>query len=884
MEKLAVTVQGVRGTATEDALDAVVRFDRSARSVSMLVGGGQYVIAQGFSRRSHEAIERAVRAAQADRSRIDHAVRAGMAAGAAALAWWADVETARRQDRWADYDTITRLERSRPATTAWSHAAADEALSVYFLPRPAGEREALEQVTRVNLREMFASRNESFLVRETRELAPFFRTVEKSPLTDEQTRAAVCFDNRVRVIASAGSGKTSTMVARAGYALYRGIANPAQILALAFNSKAAAELSHRMKARLGAAGANITSSTFHAFGLRIIGEATGRKPSVPDDLVRDNGLRRLAEVVDTCRDRDTSFRRDWDLFRLVFGRPLRELADDDDPEALNAVTRHDEYRTLGGEDVRSHEEVMIANWLFINGVRYEYERPYEHDVADAHHRQYQPDFYYPDIDTWHEHWAIGADGNAPPHFDGYEASMAWRRTTHQQHHTSLIETTSASIRDGSAFEHLRHELGSRGLVLEENPYREAVGEPPISDKEFIQLLRTFMGHAKGNRLEADQLQRGAGQSLRSRLFLRLYATVLDAWDRRLRAHGQIDFEDMLNMATDHVTSGRWSSPYRVVMVDEMQDTSVARAALVRALVATPGSFLYAVGDDWQSVNRFAGADLNVMTNFEGRFGPGSTVYLSRTFRSPQALCDIAGAFVMRNPRQIEKRMRSAATASGPALRAVSVRRRSDYDNVAGAQLQEIDRSLDGPATVLILGRYRAVKENLEQALRYRYRHLSVEYNTVHASKGKEADYVLIVGMDRKAFPSTIEDDPILHAAMADPDPYPFAEERRLFYVALTRARRQVLLLMTTGRESPFILELAHEGHLTLEAADGAKTSSEVCPRCDRRFLVPRSGRNGEFLGCAGYPRCTYTQDSRKAARLPAKRPMPRRRPSTHSSA
>ena len=238
---------------------------------------------------------------------------------------------------------------------------------------------------------------------------------------------------------------------------------------------------------------------------------------------------------------------------------------------------------------------MIANWLFLNGVRYSYEQPYVHDVADAHHRQYQPDFYYPDIDMWHEHWALGADGTPPPQFEGYAESMQWRRETHAQYGTGLIETTSATIRDGSCFEHLERELRRHGIELQEDPYRDAPGEPPISDQAMVSLMRSFMTHAKGNRLSPEVLIERAGRNLRSKLFTRLYGVVVTEWDRQLRADHRIDFEDMLNLATDHVESGRWTSPYKVVMVDEMQDTSAARAALVTGTDQNPRHVLVRSG-------------------------------------------------------------------------------------------------------------------------------------------------------------------------------------------------------------------------------------------------------------------------------------------------
>jgi DNA helicase IV len=392
-------------------------------------------------------------------------------------------------------------------------------------------------------------------------------------------------------------------------------------------------------------------------------------------------------------------------------------------------------------------------------------------------------------------------------------------------------------------------------------------------------LRTFMGHAKGNRLGPDQLRKRVGSSLRSRLFLRLYAAVSAEWDERLRVAGQIDFEDMLNMATDHVVSGRWTSPYRVIMVDEMQDTSSARASLVRSLTANAGTFLYAVGDDWQSINRFAGSDLSVMTEFSDWFGAASTVYLTRTFRSPQDLCDVAGDFIMKNPRQLPKQVRSAAGGGEPALSAVSVPSRGDYDDTVLRHLCSIDRRIDVPASVLLLGRYRKLRDELQGTLRHPYRQLRVEFDTVHGSKGRESDFVVVVAVDRGGFPSSIEDDPLLRLAMSSPDPYPFAEERRLFYVALTRAKRQALIVTQTGRESPFLLELVSSRKVRLRSPQGADVTPVVCPKCKRRTMVQRTGRFGKFLACTGYPLCRNTRnlDGPGGRRVPRSTPNGRTR-------
>ncbi|WP_158288620.1 UvrD-helicase domain-containing protein [Ornithinimicrobium flavum] len=180
------------------------------------------------------------------------------------------------------------------------------------------------------------------------------------------------------------------------------------------------------------------------------------------------------------------------------------------------------------------------------------------------------------------------------------------------------------------------------------------GVKVVTDVDMLRLVRTFMLHVKANSLDRREVERrlDAGRvrnKARASIFLDLYWPIHDAWQARLAAGGFVDFEDMLVQAADHLESGRYVSPYRLVMVDELQDASQARARLTRALVAQPGRHLLAVGDDWQSINRFAGADLSVVTRFHNRFGPGPTVQLTRTFRCHQSITHTAAHFVSKTP-------------------------------------------------------------------------------------------------------------------------------------------------------------------------------------------------------------------------------------------
>ncbi|MFM4828511.1 UvrD-helicase domain-containing protein [Aeromonas rivipollensis] len=705
--------------------------------------------------------------------------------------------------------------------------------------------------------------------------------VESKPLTVEQARAVICFDNRVQVVASAGSGKTSTMVAKAAYAIHRRIVAPERIVLLAFNKQAAEELKERAAKsfeRLGMSGVTVEASTFHALGLRIIGKATGEKPDIPDwatDTV--GGFRKLTDIIDQLKDRSTAFRMYWDLFRLVFGKDLPSLGSPGNVDLWDGQG-NGLLRTARGETVKSQEEAIIANWLFYNGVNYRYEEPYKHSTADEDYRQYKPDFYYPDLDLYHEHFALDAKGMPPAHFEGYMAGVHWKRQKHSEMGTSLFETTSHGLRNGNDFDRLAAELTSRGVLLDPNPDREIPqgGQQPMESADLTGLVRMFISHAKSNCLTFSALHQRLdampedGFKFRHRMFLNITIPIMEAWDAALAAEDGIDFEDMLNLAAEHLESNRYEAPYELVMADEFQDASRARARLCRALVQKPGRFLFAVGDDWQSINRFAGADVSVMTAFRQWFGHGQVLKLEQTFRCPQTLCDVSSAFVSKNPAQIAKRVRSVTPAQGPVLEAFQVDNKERLADAVdrfvmtlaeGVRDGTIPLGRNGKVSVYVLGRYNADRQYLPAGKSRFERWLDVSFLTIHRSKGAEADFVILPEMlsvlRGRSFPNTRADDPVLTLAMPSGDHFPQGEERRLFYVALTRARRSVAMFTVRGRYSSFLRELADDGAVSITDTDGNVIHEESCPACKQGVLVLRTGPYGKFRSCSNFPACSF---------------------------
>lgn len=740
------------------------------------------------------------------------------------------------------------------------HLAALEALNDWHRDWPAAWAEANEAMTQ---RELVLAKD-------------LLDHVESRPLTEEQARAVICFDNRVQVVASAGSGKTSTLVAKAAYAIDRGFVEPERVLMLAFNKDAAEELEARAQRafqRLGMTDAVVEARTFHALGLTIIAKATGRKPDIPEWAIDATlGFNKLAELVDDLKDHSSHFRTQWDMFRLVFGRDLppfgaEMLADGYDRDGTPYI------RTLQGERVKSLEECVIADWLFYNGVAYDYERRYEFDTATDTHRQYRPDFYYPDAALYHEHFALDADGQPPKHFANYSEGMHWKRQQHAARGTSLVETTSFGLRSGHALQHLAQALGESDVELDPNPDRALPeqGAKPMPDADLIGLMRTFIAHAKSNCLTLEDMAGRLRQmpedqfKERHRRFLEIAGPVFQAWDNALADERGIDFEDMLNMAAGLLEQGRYESPYELVMADEFQDASRARARLCRALVSRPGRHLFAVGDDWQSINRFAGADVSVMTGFPEWMGQGQVLKLEQTFRCPQALCDVSSRFIRRNPAQMAKAVRSATPAVGPVLQAFQLARREEVQDGVRQYLATLHQQLlsgalprghAGRVTVFILGRYRNERSALPADWKTAFGStMEIEFLTAHRSKGREADYVILPGMVNRGFPSLRSDDPVLSLAMPEGDAFPLGEERRLFYVALTRARRSVAMFTLQGKHSPFLDELVQDGVVEVTSLSGVAINEERCPVCKVGVFVERNGPHGAFRSCSSYPLC-----------------------------
>ena len=712
-----------------------------------------------------------------------------------------------------------------------------------------------------------AKANATYINNELVRSCELFNRIERRPLTDEQRRAVVVDERRNLVVAAAGSGKTSVIVAKAGWLIKREMRRPNELLLLAFARDARKEMEDRVQERLGAgAGREVKVSTFHALGLEIIGQAQGRKPALAKASEGGAGLTGLVKkiITELLADHEVSQRLiAWFEHQFAPYKSEHQCASWGE---YHYYIRRFNIRTLQGEEVKSFEECEIANFLFLHGVDYEYERNYEHDTATSTKRQYRPDFYLPEYGIYIEHFGIDAAGNTASFVDRaqYLADMKWKQDLHAQHGTVLIETFSHQQADGKLLLRLKDKLARLGVTFSPVSTEEAFStfEERGRIEPFIQLVKTFLQHFKGSRQSFEDVWKRA-DNMRARAFLAVFKPIYERYQEALAEAEEIDFHDMINRATDLVESGRYESPYGYILVDEFQDISPSRAGLLKALLKNrPGSQLFAVGDDWQAIFRFAGSDIAVMREFEDHFGHFERLDLETTFRCNDRIAGVATKFVLKNSAQIRKNVRANVKAGGPAV-FIGLPGNQQLGLLSEAlnRISKDAAKYQGKSDVLLLGRYRHQKPGKLADLARQYGHLRFDWKTLHGSKGLEADYAVVLSVcaGKFGFPSETADDPLLDMVLAKPEAHPNAEERRLFYVAITRAKRQVYLLAENGPPSAFVQELINDKS-DVSYFGRAPEKDVACPRCkEGRLKRRKNDRNGSvFYGCSNYPLCEYT--------------------------
>ena len=725
--------------------------------------------------------------------------------------------------------------------------------------------------------------NDEFVAHELDKFAPFFDDLGGVTLSDEQREACIRLEDSNLLVASAGSGKTATMVGKVANVQQQGHYAPEDILVLAYNTKAAAELKDRIARQLGVEPGELgcRATTFHSLGFSIIEEVEGEPPRLANWVKGEGGEARFINaIVDDLAKNDDEFRANWtDLLSLYPKADIPLAAFKTDDEYRRYIADHNGQRP---EDigtlvphlyVASLQERRIVNWLWRKNVEFEYEKRFRIPKEGEEKPQLvHPDFYYPATRTVHEHFAIDADGTSP--FADYVEHARLKREGYASIGADFFETRSAHAAKGELLQTLERELLKRGIELVDRSQEEVLKAiAPVVVKGYNKAIATCVKHIRASRLTRDILLKKAEalhDKERGRLFVDVVWKVAQEYTRRLADVERIDYEAMIGDAVRYVETGAYPSPFSLILVDEFQDTSEPRANLIKALKhQKPFTKLFAVGDDWQSIYRFAGSDITIFTDFQAGFGASWLGKLQRTYRCNQLIADTAAAFVQRNPGQMTKTVVSSRQAIPKSIRIIPIRaeKRTSFQEACHDLLKRLDGMLGGRAEqwrtadtpklkVLVLWRYNSLDPFKNGAPTFA--HIAVSGMSFHKSKGLEADYTVLLDLSDGNYgvPSRIEEDELLNLVIPRPETYPYAEERRLFYVALTRASRGTYLLMNAHKPSPYIRELVEIAgeNVRFESIDGQ--ALDKCRKCIVGNMVERTKNDGTRMRvCSAAPRC-----------------------------
>lgn len=720
---------------------------------------------------------------------------------------------------------------------------------------------------------------------------------------DEDQRRAIVTDEKVNlVVAGAGSGKTLTICGKLKYLTEKQGISPSEILLLSFSNASADDLDKKAKK----INKEFEATTFHKKGLEILKTANDctyvvetQFEKIIDDFFNEELINRhdlLEKVINYyglyyySNKNAKRYETEGELFEALKTKEFKTLKD----KLVDVSSNAFEKRTLNRELVKSFEELSLANFYFLNGIEYVYEKTYEHDTSTSQKRQYQPDFYLPKHNIYHEHYGINEKGKATQ-FSGeearlYEEGVQWKRNIHSQYQTKCIETYSYQFSNGSIFKTLEATLKQNGIELQPIPkevlWNKIHGVINNADFEsFKRLIMSFISLYKSRYTDESMFDKMKYDILSSDYESQRIAHLLDICKEVYRYYKKnlyyvtiendvkkekIDFDDMILKSTKQLQSLD-SFKYKYIVVDEFQDISFSRIQFLKSLVKHGNAKLFLVGDDWQSIYRFSGSDVDLFINVEKYLGKTNKSVIRSTHRNSVELIKITEPFIMANSEQMKKYVSSDKHTDGP------VRIMKYKENKIGAfdQILEIIYSKNPTASVLVLGRNKFdINSVLQSRSVYRkndgtlvfdkYKTLDVKYTTVHSSKGLEADYVILINAEdnKVGFPNQIEDDDLLLLVLSNASEFPYAEERRLFYVALTRTKNICYILTCVDNPSVFVKEIEKDCKIFQLNDVPSENDKIACPYCSSGALVIRenSTTGSKFYGCSNFPYCNYKND------------------------
>lgn len=818
-----------------------------------------------------------------------------------------------------------------------------------------------------NMDNLVEQHNEDYIlksmVREKDYLDNILKAVDPLVSLDEDQRRVVLTDeDYCLVIAGAGAGKTTTVAAKVKYLVDRQGVKPSQILVVSYTNKAVNELKEKIQ---GALGIECPIATFHSTGNAVLHiNSPEEKLNIVDNsklyfVIRDylrGSIMKNESIVNKLIMFFASYfdaPYEGDDLNAFFNNiakanysTMRSDLEDFKREVIDRKTK--KSVTIQNEILRSHQEVEIANFLYLNNIDYEYEPFFQYNLPNAK-KPYTPDFVIcQDGKTAYlEHFGISENGEndrySQEELNRYKKVVNDKIRLHSEHGTTLIYTFSSYNDRKPLKTHLRAALEAKGFEIRPRSNKEIMemlvaGEENRYIRKLINLVCRFISNFKVNGYRSEKFNEMyySTQNVRSRLFLDVCNDCYLEYERWLKENKAVDFEDMINESArilKEVKEMKQKLDFKYIIVDEYQDISRQRFDLTKALSEVTDAKIIAVGDDWQSIYAFSGSDITLFTKFEEKMGYAKMLKIVKTYRNSQDVIDIAGGFIQRNSEQIKKRLISPKRIEDPVLiytydstsKGKSGNRKSGVNyalsfavqTAIGKLLEYKKQENKEPGPILLLGRFGFDGDHLERSGLFeyinrgskiksvKYPKLDITFMTAHSSKGLGYDDVIIINGKNETygFPSKIEDDPVLGFVIKGDRSIDYAEERRLFYVAMTRTKNRVFFIAPEQNPSEFLLELKKDyknvvlygdwneevvstpkkmcpicgypmqfkykkayglklyictnepevcGFMTNNCSAG-KMSIQKCDKCRDGYLIVKSGKDsGFFLGCTNY--------------------------------
>ena len=572
--------------------------------------------------------------------------------------------------------------------------------------------------------------------------------IENNYLDSNQIDSIINNSDNQLVVASAGSGKTTTIIGKVKYLIETNKALTNEILILSFTSSSSKEMKERIEKEINT---EIDVYTFHKLGLEIIKKSSLNIPNIYTENLSSFITNTLYELI-----KDSNYISNLVNFYISI--------------------KNNDLITLKGENVRYKIEVSIANFLYVNNIKYIYNNS----------------FYLTDYNV----------------YINYKNNIKSKN--------NIIINTKY--------------LNTQSLMNELLKYKVKIN--PVSNKELLKILKnngfyiemssifeTLINLIKNNNQTIKNIKK-IKLNHNDKVLLSLLEPIYLRYNEYLKINNLIDFNDMINLSTNCIKENLFIHNYKYVIVDEYQDISHGRFNLLMSLKNQKFYKLFCVGDDWQSIYRFSGSDISLITNYEKYVGSSYITRIENTYRFSSFIADISSKFIMKNPNQIKKKVNSKLNYKN----AIKIIEKNNYKECLNELEKELLK-LENYSTIYILGRYKSdleiLKNNKNFYQEYNYKDkcldiiyskridLNIKFLTIHSSKGLQSDYVIILNNKNSgmSFPSKITDLSLINLLLDNSDDYPYSEERRLFYVALTRCKKKAFLLSISNNKSVFIKEI-----------------------------------------------------------------------------